>query len=133
MSESVDLDATERDALHELQLGTDHVHRAYGHLLSFHHAVGRAMDHFAEAERLFREADREDPAVTLRDQLLPAGVVGDRWSYEVVEEFESTFYRQVVDFESAVRADLADGLSHVAERDQQRRWRNRAEGWATDE
>jgi hypothetical protein len=132
MTDLPDLVPRERDALHELQLGTEQIHRAYGHLLAFHHAVGRGMDHFAEAEQLFRESGRTDPADELRDRLLPAGVVGDSWSYEVVESFQSGFYRDVTAFEADVRRDLADGVGHVTERDQQRRWRERATEWPPD-
>jgi hypothetical protein len=132
MTDPFDLSRRERDALHELQLGTEQVHRAYGHLLAFHHAVGRGMDHFDEAERLFRDTGHTDPADELRDRLLPAGVVDDSWSYELVESFQSGFYRDVTAFEDDVRRDLADGVGHVTERNQQRRWRDRAAEWPPD-
>ena len=123
-----DLDLTDEEcqALHDLKLGAEHVQRAYGHLLAFHHAIGRGMDHFAAAEAELREAGHLDPADELRDNHLPAGVLGDRWSYELVEEFQAGFLADVVAFESVVRDDLAAGVDHVAEREQQRRWRERA-------
>lgn len=117
---------TERAALHELQLGGEHVQRAYGHLLAFHHQVGRAMDRYAAAEPLLREAGHDDLADEIRDRHLPAGVVGDRWSYELVEDFEREFLAETTGFERRVRDRLAGGVAHVAEREQQRRWRERA-------
>ncbi|WP_142857718.1 hypothetical protein [Salinigranum halophilum] len=117
----------ERTALHELQLGVEGVHRAYGHLLAFHHAIGRSMDHFAAAEPLLRESGHTAYADAIRDDHLPAGVVGDRWSYEVVEAFESGFLTDVTAFEARARSDLADGQTHVAERVQQQAWRERAQ------
>ncbi|WP_336035457.1 hypothetical protein [Halobacterium yunchengense] len=122
----VDITQTERDALHELQLGVEHVYRAYGHLLAFHHSLGRGMDHLAEAESLFRAAGHDGYADRLRDRHLPAGAVGDRWSYELVEDFRHGLLAAVSDFENAVREDVAGGVEHVAEREQQRRWRARA-------
>jgi hypothetical protein len=117
----------ERDALHELQLGVEGVHRAYGHLLAFHHAIGRSMDHFAAAEPLLREAGHTTHADAIRDEQLPAGVVDDRWSYEVVEAFASGFLTDITAFDETVRSELVDGQTHVAERLQQRAWRERAQ------
>lgn len=124
--EPEEVDEHARDALHELRLGTEHIQRAYGHLLAFHHQVGRAMDQFADAEPLLRQAGQDDLADVLRDDLLPAGVVDDRWSYELVEEFETGFLTETTAFEATARDRLADGLDHVTEREQQRRWRERA-------
>jgi hypothetical protein len=118
--------AAERAALHELQLGGEHVQRAYGHLLAFHHQIGRAMDRYAAAEPHLREADHDRFADELRDRHLPAGVVGDKWSYELVESFEAGFLQEVTGFERRVRDQLAEGVGHVTEREQQREWRERA-------
>lgn len=125
--ERPDIDATERDALHELQLGIEHVQRAYGHLLAFHHQVGRGMDRFAAAEPLLRETGHEALADSIRDEILPAGVIGDQWSYELVEAFERGFLLETTGFERRVREEVASGVSHVAEREQQREWRERAQ------
>lgn len=124
---SSDLSDDELTALHELQLGVEGVHRAYGHLLAFHHAIGRSMDHFAAAETRLRMDDHAAHADAIRDEYLPAGVVDDRWSYEVVEAFESGFLTDITGFEKNVRADLAGGQTHVAERIQQQTWRERAQ------
>lgn len=117
----------ERAALHELTLGMEWIHRAHGHLLAFHHSTGHGMDHLAEAETLFREAGHVELADTIRDEYLPRGVIdGDRWSYDVVEDFEDGVFRDLQAFETAVRAEVADGKRHVAERVQERAWKDRA-------
>jgi hypothetical protein len=121
-----DLTDGERAALHELQLGVEELNRAYGHLLAFHHAVGRSMDHFASAEPELRAAGHDDHADAIRDHHLPAGVIDDRWSYELVEAFAAGFLADATGFEERVRADLAGGQSHVRERAQQQAWRERA-------
>jgi hypothetical protein len=122
-----DLSTTERDALHELQLGVEHVYRAYGHLLAFHHSLGRGMDHLDDAEGLLRDSGHGAYANALRDHHLPAGAVGDRWSYELVEDFRHVLLADVSDFENDVRSDLASGEEHVTERRQRREWRARAD------
>jgi hypothetical protein len=121
----------ERDALHELQLGVEHVYRAYGRLLGFHHSLGRGVDHLDEAEQLLRETGHDEFADALRDDHLPAGAVGDQWSYELVEAFRHGLLTDVTQFETAVRDELAGGEEHVTERRQQREWRERAD-WEGD-
>jgi hypothetical protein len=127
MDRASDLTEDERTALHELQLGVEGVHRAYGHLLAFHHAIGRSMDHFAAAEPHLREAGHGTYADAIRDRHLPAGVIDDRWSYELVEAFETGFLADVTAFDDEIRRALVDGQSHVTERAQQRAWRERAQ------
>ena len=119
-------DASEA-ALHEMQLGVEYVYRGFGELLACHHAVGRAMNRFRDAERLLREAGHEEFADELRDEHLPAGAVEDAWTYELVDEFRRGFLADLTAYEAAVREELADGEPHVTERRQQSAWRERAE------
>lgn len=129
MSESThDLTADEREALHRAELGVEWLHRAHGNLVAFHHAIGHAMDHLAAAETDLRAAGHDDLADALRDEHLPRGVIDDdRWSYDVVETFQTGFLRDVTEFEKWVRRDVAGGRRHVAERAQEREWQRRAE------
>ncbi|WP_254766648.1 hypothetical protein [Salinilacihabitans rarus] len=124
--EELDLTDAEEAALHDLQLGIEHVYRAYGDLLEFHHQLGHAMDRMADAEDALREADHEEWADALRDDHLPAGAVSDQWTFELVEEFSGSFLADLDAFETEVRDELAAGLDHVTERKQKRRLRERA-------
>lgn len=121
-----ELSETEREALHEAELGIEWLRRAHGALVEFHHNTGHAMDHLHRAERLFREAGRTDLADALRDDHLPRGVDGDRWSYDLLETFESGFMEPVTEFERRARGRVAGGRRHVTERRQERRWKRRA-------
>lgn len=124
--DALELSETEESALHELQLGIEYVHRAYGNLLEFHHELGHAMDRIGDAEDELREAGHGELADRLRDDHLPAGAISGRWTYELVEEFSDGFLEDVDAFEGEVREELADGVGHVTERRQQRRIRERA-------
>lgn len=114
------------EALHRVELGLEWFHRAHGHLVAFHHNTGHAMDHFAAAEELLREQGERELANDLRDEFLPCGVLGDRWSYDVLETFQDGLLEDADAFERRARHELADGDRHVAERQQEREWRSRA-------
>lgn len=117
----------EREALHEVEIGLEWVHRAHGHLVSFHHAVGHAMDHFAEAEPLLAECGYDDLARRIRCEHLPRGVFDDStWSYDFLECFQDGFLADVETFEADARERIADGQRHVNERAMEREWKSRA-------
>lgn len=125
-SESSELSDAERSALHEVELGIEWLHRAHGALIEFHHNTGHAMDHFARAEELFRESGATELADALRDEHLPRGVVdGDRWSYDLLEDFQEGFLPEMVEFETEARRLISDGRRHVTERAQERDWKRR--------
>ncbi|RZV11447.1 hypothetical protein BDK88_0326 [Natrinema hispanicum] len=124
--DDLELSDAEQAALHDLQLSLEHVHRAYGTLLEFHHQLGHAMDRLGDAEDSLREAGYEAWANDLRDDHLPAGAISDQWTFELVEEFSGEFLEDVDAFEREVRDELADGVDHVTERRQKRRLRERA-------
>jgi hypothetical protein len=130
-----ELSEREREALHQVELGVENLHRAHGHLVSFHHSTGRAMDHLDTAERLLRECGYDQFADELRDEYLPRGVVaerdsedafGGRWSYDILETFQDTFLADIVTFGERVTTEVADGLRHAAERKQESEWIDRS-------
>ncbi|ELY94267.1 hypothetical protein C482_18202 [Natrialba chahannaoensis JCM 10990] len=118
------LSEQELAALHEVELGLEWIQRAQGYLLEFHHATGHGIDHIDEAETHLRTAGHDDLAAAIRRDLLPHGVVDDdRWSYDVLEDFQATLLAETVALERRVRDELADGERHVAERRQEREWK----------
>ena len=93
------------------------------------------MDHLSVAEELLRESGHVAMADRLRDEYLPRGVVppcdGDdpragRWSYDILEKFQTTFLDDVVTFGDRVHERVADGRRHVMERRQETEWKRRA-------
>lgn len=128
-----DLSATEREAVHEIELSIEHLHRAHGQLVAFNHNTGRAIDHLAVAEELLRECGHPALVDRLREEYLPRGVVdsGDsdaqpgRWSYDILEDFQDDFLAEFVEFGEEVRESVAGGLRHPVERKQKRDWQGR--------
>ncbi|PCR91269.1 hypothetical protein [Natrinema ejinorense] len=122
------LSDAEFDALHEVELGLEWVQRAQGSLLEFHHATGHGMDHLYRAEELLRATGHDELADAVRTELLPHGVVDeDRWSYDVLENFQESLLAETRSLERRVRRELADGQRHVRERRQEREWKRRAD------
>ncbi|MBZ6494257.1 hypothetical protein [Natrinema longum] len=122
------LSDAESDALHEVELGLEWVQRAQGSLLEFHHATGHGMDHLYRAEELLRATGHDELADAVRTELLPHGVVDeDRWSYDVLENFQESLLAETRSLERRVRRELADGQRHVRERRQEREWKRRAD------
>ncbi|WP_276251367.1 hypothetical protein [Haloarcula rara] len=120
------LGETELSALHEAELGVEWLRRAHGSLVEVHHATGHAMDHLHDAETMLREAGHTDLADQLREELLPVGAIEDRWTYDLLETFESGILEDVTGYERQVREELADGERHITERRQEQEWKRRA-------
>lgn len=123
----------EIEALHSVELGIEHLHRAHGHLIAFHHNTGRAMNHLVAAEERLRAAGHGTLADEIRDEYLPRGVIEGRrpddrgrWSYDVLETYEEVFLDDIVAFGQDVCDTIADGLRHVHERRQEIEWKRRS-------
>lgn len=126
-SDRLELSDEERDALHSIELCVEWLHRAHGELVEFHHKTGHAMDHLDTAEQQLRASGHVDLANAVRDEYLPRGVIDEgRWSYDVLESYQDGFLSALTEFEEHAREDVADGRRHVTERQQERKWKQRA-------
>jgi hypothetical protein len=121
------------EAVGTLSEALERVERARGALYEFHQLMGGAdalLDDVVEGlgETGFRElADRVD------EELVGRNVLPGRWTFQVVEEFDSGYYATFRDVEQAVREQAMAGRRHVfeAELKQRRRTRGRAGHEAT--
>lgn len=118
------LSERELQALHDVEVGSEWIQRAHGHLVGFHHSVGHGMDRLDVAERILRAEGHEALANTLRDDVLPRGVVDDAWSYGILEAYQEGLLEETLEFERRTCDVLADGERHVNERRQRRRRRD---------
>lgn len=113
-----ELTADERAAIEEIEGVLESFHRAHGALVEFHHMVGRAMDHFDDAERRLR-GENDDVADELREDVLPAGITDDgKLTYELVAEFEEGLLAEVESVTDSALDDLADGRRYPIEREE---------------
>ncbi len=91
--------------------------RARGHLMSFHQLVGSADLALDDVVAGLRENGHEDLARRVETELLGRNVIPDRWTFEIVEEFDDGYWSVFRDSEKAVRDALTGGRRHVYEAD----------------
>lgn len=102
-------------ALGKLGLALETTERARGHLYTFHQLTGSADLTLDEAITLLRRAGRHEHADRVQRELLGRNVLPGRWTYEIVEQYDDTYYDVFRDVTQAARNDLAGGKRHEYE------------------
>jgi hypothetical protein len=97
--------------------------RARGHLYTFHQLIGETDFKLDEALELLRETGADELADRLSGDLIGRNVLGGRWTFQIMEEFDDGYWSAFRAHERAVREELMDGRRHVyeAELKEQRR------------
>jgi hypothetical protein len=89
--------------------------RARGHLYSFHQLVGEADLALDEAREALQACGADELAARLDEELIGRNVLPDRWTFEVVEEFDDGYWSVFREHERAVREALVGGRRHLHE------------------
>jgi hypothetical protein len=89
--------------------------RARGHLYSFHQLIGKADLELDEVLELLGACEERELAERIRTDLLGRNVVPARWTFQLVEEFDATYWEVFRKHERAVREALVSGRRHVYE------------------
>lgn len=93
----------------------ERIERARGALYEFHQLMGGADAMLDDVVDLLRKDGRPEWAERIETELLGRNVLEGRWSFQVVEEFDDTYYGPLRDTERALREDLVAGRRHVFE------------------
>lgn len=112
------------EALGKLSEALEVVEEARGYLYAFHRRCGTADLTLQEAVRLLREAGQTDMADDLQTNLVGRNVLPDRWSFQIIEEYDDGYYAPFRAAEMAARCDLVEGKQHIFEaemKEQERR------------
>lgn len=112
------------EALGKLSEALEVVEEARGHLYAFHRRCGTADLTLQEAVGLLREAGHTALADELQTGLVGRNVLPDRWSYQIVEEYDALYYEPFRAAEAAAREGLVEGKRHLFEaemKEQERR------------
>jgi len=103
------------DALGKLSEALEAAEVARGHLYEFHRLSGTADNTAGDAVDLLREAGHAALADRIERELVGRNILEGRWSFQVVEEYDDTYYSTFRDLERAAREQLAGGRRHLFE------------------
>ncbi|KQS63946.1 hypothetical protein [Modestobacter sp. Leaf380] len=110
-----ELDDTTVEALGKLSEALETVEQARGFLYAFHQLSGKADILLGESLESFREAGATALADDLERDLLGRNVVADRWTFQLVEDYDAGYWSTFRDFDARARDELAGGDRHVLE------------------
>jgi len=112
-------------ALGKLSEALETVERARGCLYSFHQLTGSADLAAGEAVEALRAAGHHELAERLDTDIVGRNVLPGRWTFQVVEEYDDTYYQPFVAAERQARQQLAAGQRHLYEAEMKERRRTR--------
>ncbi|OUC79523.1 hypothetical protein [Streptosporangium minutum] len=110
-----DIDDTTVEALGRLSEALETTERARGHLYSFHQLTGHADLQLDRVVELLRAAGHPDLADVVADELIGRNVLPDRWTFQIMEEYDDGYYRFFTGLEKRIRDQLAGGRRHLYE------------------
>jgi hypothetical protein len=89
--------------------------RARGHLYSFHQLTGTADLKLGEAVEKLRVAGHHEIADEVEREIVGRNVLPGRWTFQVVEEYDDSYWTPFRKTEKAVRERLLQGRRHLFE------------------
>jgi hypothetical protein len=110
-----DLDETLVEGLGKLSEALESVEHARGLLYGFHQLTGKADQELQDAVELLRKAGATALADDLDRELVGRNVIADRWTFQIVEDYDAGYWSTFRDFDARARAEFADGDRHVYE------------------
>lgn len=93
----------------------EYVERARGRLYDFHQLTGGADLKLGEAVEKLRAAGHGELADEIDRELVGRNVLEGRWTFQVVEEYDDTYWGPFRDMERSVRERLTQGRRHLFE------------------
>jgi hypothetical protein len=97
------------------------VEDARGHLYAFHRLCGTADLTLQRAVTELRGAGRPDIADEIDQVLVGRDVIAGRWSFQVVEDYDESYYRVFRAMQSWARSTAGDVPPHLFEAEMQLR------------
>jgi hypothetical protein len=111
------------EALGRLSEALEAAEIARGRLYGFHRMSGTADRTLGEAVELLRKAGHEELADRIDTELVGRNVLHGRWTFQVVEEYDDTYYSLFKELEAEARQQLAQGRRHIYEAEMKERER----------
>ena len=103
------------DAVGKLTEALETAERARGHLYAFHQLTGTSDFQLGDAVEALRRCGEDQLARRLESELLGRNVVADRWTFQIVEDYDDNYWSVFRALEAEVRQSLTSGVRHVHE------------------
>lgn len=103
------------EALGALSKALETTERARGRLYDFHQLTGTADLELDRAIELLREAGHPEWAEKISSEILGRNVIPWHWTFQIVEAYNSTYYRPFQQLEASAVQELAEGRDHLYE------------------
>lgn len=103
------------EALGLLSEALEWTERARGHLYSFHQLTGRADFILDDAVEKFDEAGHHEIAERLKSELVGRNVIFGRWTFQIVEDYDDSYWSVFRELEEQTRTELVQGRRHLHE------------------
>ncbi|HEY5981188.1 MAG TPA: hypothetical protein VIT41_16310 [Microlunatus sp.] len=103
------------EALGKLSEALETCERARGHLYAFHQLTGSADIQLGAAVTSLREAGHAHLADRLESELIGRNVLAGRWTFQIVEEYDDTYWSRFRSLEKQARDELVGGRRHLYE------------------
>ena len=110
-----DLDDDVVSALGKLSESLETVEQARGLLYGFHQLTGKADRLLQEAVEEFRASGNTELADSLERDLVGRNVIADRWTFQIVEDFDASYWSAFRAADQQARDQLSGGDRHVLE------------------
>ncbi|MFF5247786.1 hypothetical protein ACFY3V_26165 [Streptosporangium sp. NPDC000095] len=111
----IEVDDATAEALGKLSEALETTERARGHLYSFHQLTGHADLQLDEAVELLCAAGHPEMADMVTRELIGLDVIPNRWTFQIVEEYEDGYHAAFTGVERRIRERLAGGRRHLHE------------------
>lgn len=103
------------EAVGRLTEALETTERARGHLYSFHQLTGSADLQLGDAVEKLRAAGHQDLADSIAKELVGRNVLPGRWTFQIMEDYDDTYWSAFRETERRVREELTGGRRHLHE------------------
>jgi hypothetical protein len=109
------VDDTTVEALGKLSEALETCERARGHLYTFHQLTGSSDIQLGGAVDALRKAGHTQIADRIDRELVGRNVLPGHWTFQIMEEYDDTYWSLFRQLERTAREQLAGGVRHLYE------------------
>lgn len=110
-----DVDGATVEAVSLLTEALESADRARGHLYSFHQLTGKADFQLGDAVAKLRDAGHHELAQRIEDEMVGRNVISGRWTFQIVEDYDDSYWLPFRELEQETRGRLTQGRRHLQE------------------